>query len=378
MTLRSFATLLLGALLSAGPAAHAQPVAGSANLYRVKAVQIRPAVTLGGTVVPFKTVTLAAQLAGRVNFIAGEEGDEFDRGKVLVQIDETELQAQKQSAYAALRDAESQLRNAGVMYSRELWSPKGSPTNKAPGGMGMPSLFDQFFTSPMTGMMGQNRPWVDRYSDLYHSRTRIEQARNAHLRAQSQLQQIDSKLRDAKSISPFPGMIIRKLAEVGDTVQPGQPLLEFADAEFLQIEVHVPARIMHRGLREGEMVDARLDVGNRRVTVRVAQIYPMADPQRHTVKVKFDLPPDSPAAPGMYAEVMVPDPSAQAGTTLVIPRAALIRRGSLPMVQVAKDNDQKELRLVRLGKPLDRNYISVLSGLKADELVYVNPHGATP
>jgi len=33
-----------------------------------------PTVSLGGTVVPFKEVTLAAQLPGRVNFIAGIEG----------------------------------------------------------------------------------------------------------------------------------------------------------------------------------------------------------------------------------------------------------------------------------------------------------------
>lgn len=345
------------------------------NIIQVRAIRMRPTVTLGGTVVPLKEVTLAAELPGRVNFIAGEEGDYFDKGTLLVSLDDAELQARRKAAMAALHAADAELRNAGVTFSREIWNPQQAPTTKAPGGMGLPSLFDQMFTTPMQNVMGYQYPGVDRYANLYGYGTRIEQARSAFLQAESEIQQLDAKIRDSKSIAPFSGMIITKLVEEGDTVQPGQPMLAFADTEVLQVEVDVPARLMYRGLREGDVVDARLDVGHRRVKARVAQIYPMADPQRHTVKVKFDLAPGSPAAPGMYAEVMVPDPSAPARDMVVIPRSAVIRRGSLPMVQVATATDEKELRLVRLGESLDRNYVSVLSGLKPGEQVYASPRG---
>ena len=97
---------------------------------------------------------------------------------------------------------------------------------------------------------------------------------------------------------------------MGDTVQPGQPLLNYADVEYLQVEVDVPARL-RPGLREGMMVKAELDLNNRQIPVRVAQVFPMADPQRHTVKVKFDLP-QGVSEPGMYAKVMVPDLTAPA------------------------------------------------------------------
>lgn len=355
--------LLMGAV-------NAQTPSESGDLVQVRAVKTRPFVTLGGTVIPYKQVTLAAQLPGRVNHIAGEEGDEFDEGTLLVQIDEKELLAQQTAAYAALRDADAQLRSAGVMFSREVWSPQSSQASKAPGGMGMPSMFDYFFTTPMQSATGQRRPYVERYTDLYAQRTRIEQAQSALLQAQSQIQQIDAKLRDAKSIAPFDGMIINKFVEEGDTVQPGQPMLAFSDVALLQIEVDIPARLMYRGLRVGDLVDARLDVGNKLVTVRVAQVFPMADPQRHTVKVKFDLPPGSPAAPGMYAEIMAPDPTAPVRDMLIIPRAAVDWRGSLPMVRVAIDEERSELRLVRLGEQRGDD-VSVLSGLKPGESVYV-------
>jgi hypothetical protein len=86
------------------------------------------------------------------------------------------------------------------------------------------------------------------------------------------------------------------------------------------------------------------------------------------------LTPGSPAAPGMYAEIRVPDPNALARELVVIPRSALIYRGSLPMVQVATATDEKELRLVRLGERLDERHVSVLSGLRSGERIYATPH----
>ncbi|MGF1613332.1 MAG: efflux RND transporter periplasmic adaptor subunit [Gammaproteobacteria bacterium] len=345
------------------------------NVIEVRAIRMRPTVTLGGTVVPFKEVTLAAELPGRVKFLSGKEGDFFESGTLLVALNDQELQARRNAALAALRAADAELRSAGVVFHHEVWNPQGAPTTKAPGGMGLPSLFDQMFTTPMQNVMGYQYPGVERYANLYTHGTRIEQAHSAFLRAESEIQQLDAKIRDSKSIAPFGGMIITKLVEEGDTVQPGQPMLVFADTEVLQVEVDIPARLMYRGLREGDVVDARLDVGHRRVKARAAQIFPMADPQRHTIKVKFDLAPGSPAAPGMYAEIMVPDPSAPARDMVVIPRSAVIHRGSLPMVHVVTPSEERELRLVRLGESLDDNYVSVLSGLKPGERVRATPRG---
>ena len=331
--------------------------------------------------VPFREVTFRAEVPGRVNYIAGDEGKAFAKDDILVALDEEELRAQQSAAMADLRNAEAEMRNAQVMYSRELWNPQSAPVNKAPGGMGVPSMFDQFMTTYMQGMAKQNHPWMDRYADIYSFGTRIEQARNAHLRAQSQLRQIEAKLRDARSIAPFDGTIIRKHAEEGDTVQPGQPLLEFADMSLLQLEVDIPARLMYQGLRVDDRVDAKLDIGNRPVPARVAQIFPMADRQRHTVKVKFDLHPDAPAAPGMYAEVMVPDPNAPVRQVLVIPSGAIVQQGDQPMVRIVSRDakstnnmgeEKGELQLIRLGEYVDRNYVSVLSGLRSGDCIHVS------
>lgn len=361
---------LLGSVLAASVLAQGLGVGDGGRIVPVEARSSQATVTLGGTVVPYKEVALAAQLPGRVIFLAGTEGDTFKEGARLVELDDNELRAQQQAAFASLRDAEATMRNAGIQYERELIAPQRQSPSQMPG-MGLPSLFDQFVTRPMGGMMGQGNPALERSVDLYGHGIQIEQARNAYLKALSQVQQVEAKFRDAKAIAPFDGMIIKKFVEVGDTVQPGQPLLQFADTHYLQVQVEVPSRLMP-GVRDGMWLRAKLDIRNTWVDVRVAQIFPMADPQRHTVRVKLDLPTSAPAAPGMYAEVMIPDVEAPVRTVVIVPTAAIIQRGSLPMVYVARDEKNKELRIVRLGERVDAYHTTVLSGLQPGEMVYID------
>jgi multidrug efflux pump subunit AcrA (membrane-fusion protein) len=363
----TFAAILL---TLTGPVALAQAPDQAGRLVPVEARNVRASVTLGGTVVPYKEVTLAAQLPGRVVYLAGEEGDAFDQGTVLAKLDDKELRAQQQSAVAALRDAQVAIQNAGIQYSRELIAPNRSSPSQL-GGMGMPAMMDQMFTRPFGSMMGLGNPYVERGADLYRQGAQVEQARNAYLRAQGQLRQLDAKFRDIRSIAPFNGVITKKLVEVGDTVQPGQPMLEFADTQYLQVQVEVPARLMP-GVHKGMVVRAKLDVGDEMVNVRVAQIFPLADPERHTVRVKFDLPIGARGAPGMYAEVMLPDVNAPVRQVLVIPVSAILQRGSLPMVSVEREKGKRELRIVRLGEYVDPHHVTVLSGLRPGDFVFVS------
>jgi multidrug efflux pump subunit AcrA (membrane-fusion protein) len=362
---RGFLVALMALVSTAAAAVSPSPPGGE---YVVRQAEGAPTVSVGGTVIPYKEVTLAAQLPGRVKYLAGIEGDSFKKGNLLVALDDRELLAKRNALGAQMASADAQLRNAGVQYNRELFSPR---SRTSPGGMGIPNLFDQMFTRPMESVMGERSQGAEQWGDIYSSGVQIETARNAMVRLQADLQALDSKLRDARSIAPFDGVIVKKFIEVGDTVQPGQPMLNFADVEYLQVEVDVPARL-RPGLREGMMINAELDVSHRRVPVRVAQIFPMADPQRHTVKIKFDLP-QGVAEPGMYAKVLVPDFNAPAQANPVIPASAVRYNGSLPGVYVLDDQGNVQLRLVRVGEPVPGGMITVLSGLRPGERVLADP-----
>jgi multidrug efflux pump subunit AcrA (membrane-fusion protein) len=313
-------------------------------------------------------VTLSAQLPGRVTQLSGIEGDSFKKGATLAMIDTVELMAKRRAAEAQIVSADAQLRNAGVQFNREIWSPR---ADTPPGGMGMPNLFDQMFTKPMESWVGRREYGAERYSDIYSSGVRIQEAQSAMAQLHAQIQQIDAKLRDARSVAPFDGVIMKKFVEAGDTVQPGQPLLKFADMEYLQVEVDIPARL-RPGLKEGVMLQGQLDMDNRVVPVRVAQIFPMADMQRHTVKVKFDLP-QGVSAPGMYAKVLIPDMMAPTRNNPIVPTSAIRYNGSLPGVYVRGADGSNQLRLVRLGEQLPGGFTSILSGLQPGEQVLRDP-----
>lgn len=367
-------------------------------------------VVLGGTVVPYREVTLTAQLPGRIEFLAGEEGDWFDEGQVIVAVDDDDVLAKRRQALAELYGTQSALGDSRVRYSREYWSPNAykdhqqkllhhlqsqqqvqQPQPQTAPSMGyFPNMFERFFGMGQ-GMQQPSapaapsvpsitsiypsydlHPWVIRDLDLYSQGTQVSQAQSRMYGVRSKIEEIDTHLRDAKSVSPFEGVIVKKMIEVGDTVMPGTPLVKFADTRYLQLKVEVPARLVS-ALSKDVVVPAKLDVGDTYIDVRVAQIYPTADSQRHTVTVKFDLPSGVPGGPGMYAEVMIPDVNTPIKDMPVIPSTAIVRRGSLPAVYVLNRNNEAELRLIRLGEQVDRNHVAVLSGVRPGEQVFAHP-----
>lgn len=341
------------------------------EIITVANTQTGTSIVIGGTVVPLREVTLSAQVPGRIEFLAGVEGDWFQPGQIIALIDDDDLQARRRQAIANINGQVSAVQSAQVQYSREFWSPQSRNIGRMPG-MALPSMFDQIFTRPWGSAMGMGNPLLDRQADLYSQNSRLGLARSQHIGAIAQLQEIDAKLRDSKAVTPFSGVVVKKLVEVGDTVQPGQALYKYADARYLQIKVEVPARLM-AGIQQDMVVPAVLDVGNTRISARVSQIFPVADSHRHTVTVKFDLPEGIPGGPGMYAEVMIPDVNAPINILPVIPNSAVVWRGSLPAVFVLNNKNISELRLLRLGETVDNTNISVLSGIRAGERIYARP-----
>ncbi len=340
----------------------------------VESSNIGATTTLGGTVVPYKEVAFTAQMPGRVVYLGGVEGDWFKKGDILAALDNDDLLAKRRSAQAALAQAEANWRNARVQYTRQVYS--GSTMASDNNGMAMPRMFDRMFTMPMSDMAGNDNPELARRAQIYAQGTAIDQAQHGLAQAQAAIQELDAKLRDTRSVAPFAGVIINKSVEKGDTVQPGMPLLTYADTRTLQIKVDIPARLVP-GIKKDMILPAKVDVGDARIETRVAQVYPMADPQRHTVTVKLDLPKDAPAGPGMYAEIMIPDITTPIKSMPVIQKSAVLWRGSLPAVMVVGSNKEPELRMIRLGGMVDDKTVSVLSGLQVGEQILANPAQST-
>ena len=355
---------------AAGAAPAPQPV--SREIIEVKSGSAGGVVSLGGTVMPEKIVTLSAQMPGDVKFVAGAEGDTFKKGDRLVELDTNALRAKRLQAEAQLASADAGFRNAIVQYNRELLNPNAQAQSYLGG---MPAL-TSMFTDPMRSMMGQGTPGVERHSSLYGQGVQVETARNAVEQARAAIRELDQSLENAVSFAPFDGVILKKMAEQGDIVQPGMPLVTFADVTKLQVRVEVPTGLLNT-VKSAGTLQAKLDNDSQPVDVSVDRIFPMADPGGHTTTVKFNLPEGTGAHSGMYAEVLIPDPTKKSSEHPVIPSSAILWRGSLPAVFLVEEGGNLKLRLIRLGDRTPSGMISVISGLKAGDRILANPSAGT-
>ena len=93
----------------------------------------------------------------------------------------------------------------------------------------------------------------------------------------------------------------------------------------------------------------------------VAEIVPAADPSSHSFLVKIDLPSSSQSRAGMYGTAEFANGTRQA---ILIPRSAVVARGSLNCVYVLDGQGIAQLRYITLGAA-QGNLVEVLSGVSA-------------
>ena len=224
---------------------------------------------------------------------------------------------------------------------------------------------------------GQGDPDFERHSSMFGQGIQIQTARDQIEQALAGISEIDANLENTRSIAPFNGVIISKLVEVGDIVQPGMPLVVFADTSSMQIQVEVPGSLIN-SLNENSVVLAKLDRGNGTVPVKVSRIFPMASTGGHTTTVKFDLPAGTNARPGMYAEVMIPNARNNSAPLAAIPKSSISWRGSLPAVfQVSNDGTLLRMRTLRLGSSNGNDMVTVLSGISIGDKILKRPLAST-
>ena len=366
---------LLSAALALSIHLVAAPVSAEASdthqLYTVAREAVPVSINIAGTVAALKTAQLAAQIPGRVMFIAGQEGDRFHQGDELIRIDDSALRAKLDAAVAQRDSAYASIRNSQVQLQRELVNPRSEAAGQAPGGMGMPAMMDQMFTNPMQNVMGMRSRGNERYSDVINRETQVAQATTQRKQADAQIKEIQASLRDARTLAPFDGVIETLFVEMGDTKQPGQPLLTFSETSAFQVHADVPVRL-RPGLQAGMKLPVRLDGRGQPIPARISRIFPVADPTQHTVRVEMDLPLGIVTTVGQYAEVQVPDRNMSQSTNLYIPGSAVVRKGGLPLVFTVGEDGKTRLRVVRLGEEAGTK-VTVLSGVREGDRVVANP-----
>ena len=302
---------------------------------RVERKQTQVTEWASGTVASARHTAVASRILATIREVRVRAGSEVRAGDVLIVLDAEELEARTAGAAEALRAARARLTLAKqeMERARELLAE----------GVGTRQRADQ-----ASSALRVAQAEVDRLEQAQHEASTT--AGYAEIRA------------------PVSGRVIDRLAEPGDTVVPGRPLLRIYDPSVLRIEVPVRESLAVR-LELGQSVKVTISALDMDLPGVVDEIVPFADPGARTLLAKVRLPADGRLFAGMYARVAVP-----AGTRerLLIPRAAVRRVGQLESVLVIDAEGGSERRLVTTARAeAGDEEIEVLSGLVEGERVAV-------
>jgi HlyD family secretion protein len=302
-----------------------------------------------GTVKSRQRSRLGAEAGGRVTAILRREGAQVRRGEPLVQLDELTARGQLELARRDVAAA-----RAGLASAQAAATLAHSEFERAS------RLFRDRLTSQET---------------MDQARSRDQSAAAGLEGAQAQLDRAGAAFRLAETalaklwvLSPFDGVVTQRFVEVGETVVPGQPLLEVLDPDSLYVSAPIDEMDIGR-LRVGQPGRVTLDpypgvVWGGTVT-RVAPFVNDVLQQNRTLEIEVALPP----APGHP----VPKPGASADVEIVlrhqddvlrVPTAAVLEGHRVLVVERGKARSRE----VKVGLH-DWQWSEVLSGLRGGETV---------
>ncbi|MDE3149842.1 MAG: HlyD family efflux transporter periplasmic adaptor subunit, partial [Acidobacteriota bacterium] len=146
------------------------------------------------------------------------------------------------------------------------------------------------------------------------------------------------------------------------------PLLQIDRTGALQLQAAVDESaigVVRRGMRAPVTVSG----ASPGLEGTVAEIVPAADPASHSFLVKIDLPASRQLRAGMYGTADFVSGTRQA---VLVPRSAVIERGSLAYAYVLDSQGIAQLRYLTLGTVHD-GLAEVLSGISSGERLVDQP-----
>lgn len=173
-------------------------------------------------------------------------------------------------------------------------------------------------------------------------------------------------------VAEHAGVVVATLAEVGQVVAAGQPVVKLAQDGEREVAIAVP-EAQFSGLKVGDTAEISLFAGDAAQSFqgRLREISPAADPATRTYPARITLLGDAPAAAlGMTAQVRFAprgSPSAQ----LIIPLTAIFQQGkNMAVWKVAKDHTVS-LHPITVAA-YQANGAVITSGLSAGERIVSN------
>lgn len=300
---------------------------------------------LNGTVAARVDSAIAFRIPGQIAERLVVRGQAVRKGQPLVRLDPSDVALSAREASEQAAAAERAVAAAQAVALRAT-----ADENRQSGLVASGSLSPQAFDATRAAVELAR-------ADLAAAQARAAASRAAAGRAANQRGY-------ATLLAEAEGIVTDLLAEPGEVVAAGQPVLRLARAGSRDVVVLVPEGLRATLPREGQAV---IIASGQSLPARLRELSAAADPRTRSFEARYALSGGEALLPGMTARLEFRPASGAAGPVSV-PLAAVIERGKGPGVWVIGKDRKVALRPVRLGAVTD-DQVEVTAGLRAGETV---------
>jgi len=337
-----------------------------------------PVLVASGYVVARHSSDVGVKTGGRIAHLKFEEGTRVRKGEVIADIEHADIEAQLEASRRAVAEADAQLAQAMAARDEDVRNLERQRQLMKDG---------ITTTAALTG--------ADAAAAV--SAARVKSAEAAIASARARVKVAEEALENTNVRAPFDGVVIKKRAEVGETVSPfgvqgqasreGGAIATIADLGELEVQTEVSENGVAK-LTPAMPAEVKLQAYQDQVyRGRLRQIFPSADRAKAIVEVRVTiLNADAQVKPEMTASVTFQEkrPAGAAagseavrtpgGPVILVPRRAVTEQSGQSIVWVVTAGTAAR-RPVTLGaERLDQ--IEVRSGVVPGEMVILSPPSA--
>ena len=265
-----------------------------------------------------RTATMSTRMAAQVRRVMAQEGQRVAAGTLLISLGDEDLQGQLKAAETGLATIEAHHRRIQALQAQ-------------------------------------------RASTI----AELEQVQAQVAQAQAGVDSLKANIAYTQIRAPFSGVVQSRKVNEGDFVGPGMPLLELVgDGE--QELVATLSEDEAKGLKVGAKVKFNSEGVDGEA--QITGMAPGGDPYSHKGTLRAKVLKPKGLRQGSFARILASGLTVEG---LSVPRTALVQRGELSGVFIAKDG-HAELRWLSLGEATG-SFLPVRSGLKQGEQVIDHP-----
>ncbi len=364
-----------------------QPTAVDIGISRTETLAASPTYT--GSTEPIRTVSMRSQVEGQLLGLNVDVGDFVKLGQIVAQLDDSILRTQLNAAEAELAALRSEVArsNSTVSNARAQVESARLELNQAQADsqrqqrlLREGAIASQVAQQAQTEARTAAQALRAAQEQVSTEQQAVAAAQGRVVAQQAVVAQEQKRRSYTRLVAPIGGIVLQRLQEPGDLIQPGNEVLQIADFSRIQVRVEVSDKEIGN-IRIGQSVSVKLDAfPQETLNGQVTRIYPAADATARLVPIEVVIPnSNGKIGSGLLARVSFINANQE---SIVVPQSALgggqgrqggqeqqeeSKTGTVFIVTEEAENKAKVVaRAVRLGDRADGK-VEVISGLKVGE-----------